>query len=107
MNDCTHIATRWENLQGDGNVTFCPHFKYLGSWISFSLRDYHDVDKRIASVNASMGAMLDFGMTIMSIYTPSISYFAQFLATCFYGDVRVGTSDRHFWMLLKYSSTEV
>ena len=48
-----------------------------------------------------------FGMTIMSMYTPSTSYVAQILATCFYGDVRVGPSDRHFWMLLKYSSTEV
>ena len=44
----------------NGNVTFCPHFKYMGSWISFSLRDDHDVAKRIASVNASMGAMSDF-----------------------------------------------
>ena len=44
----------------NGNVTFCPHFKYLGSWISFSLRDDHDVAKRISSANASMGAMSDF-----------------------------------------------
>ena len=44
----------------NGNVTFCPHFKYLGSWISFSLRDDHDVAKRIASANASMGEMAGF-----------------------------------------------
>ena len=44
----------------NGNVTFCPHFKYLGSWISFSLRDNHDVAKRIAYANAPMGAMADF-----------------------------------------------
>ena len=44
----------------NGNVTFCPHFKYLCSWISFSLKGDHDVAKRIASVNASMGAMADF-----------------------------------------------
>ena len=44
----------------NGNVTFCPHFKYLGSWIYFSLRDDHDVAKRIASADASMGAMSDF-----------------------------------------------
>ena len=41
----------------DGFVTFFRKFKYLGSWISFSLRDDHDVAKRIASANASMGAM--------------------------------------------------
>ena len=29
----------------NGNVTFFPHFKYLGFWISFSLRDDHDVAK--------------------------------------------------------------
>ena len=44
----------------DGNVTFFSHFKYLGSWLSFSLRDNHDVAKRIASANASMGAIAYF-----------------------------------------------
>ena len=44
----------------NGNVTFCSHFKYLGSWISFSLWDDHDVAKRIASANASTGAMSAF-----------------------------------------------
>ena len=44
----------------NSNVKFCPHFKYLGSWISFSLRYDHDVAKQIASVNASMGEMADF-----------------------------------------------
>ena len=44
----------------DVNVTFCSHFKYLGSWISFSLRDDHDVAKRIASANTSMEAMASF-----------------------------------------------
>ena len=41
----------------DGFFTFCQHFKYLGSWISFSLRDDHDIMKRIAAANALMGAM--------------------------------------------------
>ena len=44
----------------NGHVTFFPHFNYLGSWISFSLRDDHDVAKIIASANSSMGAMADF-----------------------------------------------
>ena len=44
----------------NGNVTFCPHFKYLGSCISFSLWDNHDVSKRIASTNASMVAISAF-----------------------------------------------
>ena len=41
----------------DGFVTFCRHFKYLGLLISFSLREDHDIMKRIAAANASMGAM--------------------------------------------------
>ena len=44
----------------NGNVTFFPHFKYLGSWISFSLRDDHGVANHIASANASKGAMVYF-----------------------------------------------
>ena len=44
----------------DGNVNFCSHFKYLGSWVSFLLRDDHDVAKCIASADASMGAMTSF-----------------------------------------------
>ena len=38
-------------------VTFCRHFKYLGSWISFSLQEDHDIAKRLAAANASMGDM--------------------------------------------------
>ena len=38
----------------DGFVTFCRHFKYLGSWISFSLREDHDKMKRLVAANASM-----------------------------------------------------
>ena len=37
-------------------VTFFQHFKYLGSWISFSLPEDNDIMKRIASENSSMGA---------------------------------------------------
>jgi len=29
----------------DGTVTVCLHFKYLGSWISYSLRDDYDATK--------------------------------------------------------------
>ena len=44
----------------DDNVIFCSHFKYLGSWVSFLLRDNNGVAKHIASVNASMRAMAYF-----------------------------------------------
>ena len=41
----------------DGFFTFCRHFKYLRSWILFSLREDHDIAKRLAAANALMGAM--------------------------------------------------
>ena len=41
----------------DRFVTFFRHFKYLGSWISFSLREDRDIINRISVANASMGTM--------------------------------------------------
>jgi hypothetical protein len=32
----------------NGLVTFCHHFKYLGSYVSFCLCHDYDIDKRIA-----------------------------------------------------------
>ena len=56
----------------DGFVTFCCHFKYLGIWISFSLRDDHDIERRIAAASAAMGALrkcwLDEHVDIYSKY---------------------------------------
>ena len=44
-------------MVSEGFVTFCVHFKYLGSWILFSLCDDYDVGRRIGTSNASMGAL--------------------------------------------------
>ena len=41
----------------DGQVTFCRHFKYLGSYVSFCLCDHYDIDKRIAAASQAMGAL--------------------------------------------------
>jgi hypothetical protein len=41
----------------DGQVTFCRHFKYLGSYVSFCLCKDYDIDKRIAVTSQSMGAL--------------------------------------------------
>ena len=43
-----------------GNVTFTRHFKYLGSYISYNLRDDHNVDSRIAAASASMGSLSSY-----------------------------------------------
>ena len=44
----------------EGNVTFKRHFKYLGSYISYNLRNDHDVDRRIAAASASMGSLSSY-----------------------------------------------
>ena len=44
----------------DGYVSFTKHFKYLGSYISYNLRDDFDIESRIASASASMGALSNF-----------------------------------------------
>ncbi len=41
----------------DGYVTYCRHFKYLGSSISFSLCDNYDIEKRVTAATQSMGAL--------------------------------------------------
>jgi hypothetical protein len=41
----------------DGFVSFTRTFKYLGSFISYNLRDDDDITARIAAANASMGAL--------------------------------------------------
>ncbi len=40
----------------EGYVTFCWHFKYLGSYISFGLTDDYDIGQQLTAANQSMGA---------------------------------------------------
>jgi hypothetical protein len=41
----------------DGFVTFCRHFKYLGSFVSFSLCDDFDIKNQVTATTQSMGAL--------------------------------------------------
>ena len=41
----------------DGQVTFTRHFKYLGSHISYNLRDDYDIKSRLTAASQSMGAL--------------------------------------------------
>ena len=41
----------------DGSVSFTRTFQYLGSLISYNLRDDDDITARLAAANASMGAL--------------------------------------------------
>ena len=40
----------------DGFVSYTKHFKYLGTIISYSLRDDSDINERIAGAGKAMGA---------------------------------------------------
>ncbi|KAL7546562.1 hypothetical protein ACHAWF_009889 [Thalassiosira exigua] len=44
----------------DGFITYCRHFKYLGSWITYNLRDDKDIDMRIAAASKAMSALNGF-----------------------------------------------
>ena len=46
----------------DDFVSFTKHFKYLnlGSYVSYNLRDDFDIESRISSASASMGALKNF-----------------------------------------------
>jgi hypothetical protein len=54
---CNNLDETKDILVADGYVTFTRSFKYLGSLISFNLRNDDDVAARIAAANASMGAL--------------------------------------------------
>jgi hypothetical protein len=41
----------------DGCVTFCQHFKYLSSYISFGLTDDYDIKQRLTLATQSMGTL--------------------------------------------------
>ena len=44
----------------DGYVTFFQHFKYLGTWVHYSLRYDYDITKRVAAASTAMGALRKF-----------------------------------------------
>jgi hypothetical protein len=44
----------------DRFMTYTKHFKYLGSYISYSLQDDYDIKSRIAAATKAFGAMTKF-----------------------------------------------
>ena len=59
-NDAEEIKT---NLIGEsGMITFTRHFKYLGSYISYSLKDDYDIEHRISEASAAIGDLNKFWM---------------------------------------------
>ena len=45
---------------GDGFVDFIKHFKYLGTYISYHMRDDYDIKKRIAAGRRAMGTLSNY-----------------------------------------------
>ena len=43
-----------------GFVSYCCHFKYLGSWMSYNLRDDYDINMRIESASKSFAVLRSF-----------------------------------------------
>ena len=43
-----------------GIITFTRHFKYLGGYCSYSLKNDYDVDKRLSQAFSAMGALSHF-----------------------------------------------
>ena len=62
--ECDHtMYDRLDETQNfpivDGFVSFTRTFQYLGSLISYNLRDNNDITSRLAAANASMGALTE------------------------------------------------
>lgn len=57
----------------EGFVTFTKHFKYLGSFISYNLRDDFDVETRITAATQSMGALKKY------FDNPHVNTFSKYL----------------------------
>jgi hypothetical protein len=57
----------------DGFVSFTRTFKYLGSHISYNLRDDDNITAKIAAANASMGALKELW------HNPHLDMYSKYL----------------------------
>jgi hypothetical protein len=60
----------------DYYVTFCQTFKYLGSCISYNLRDDADIEAWLAAANQSMGALKEV------LCNPHLDLYSKYLLFC-------------------------
>ncbi len=91
----------------DSYVTFSRKFKYLGSRISYNLRDDDDINARHAAASHSMGALTEYGATPTLTRTASISFSAQSLSIFFYGVARTGLYDNPYFVNSRFFSIEI
>ena len=48
------------SIGGLGVITFTKHFKYLGGYCSYSLKDDYDVNERLSQASSAMGVLNTF-----------------------------------------------
>ena len=64
-------------MMNGGIITYSKHFKYLGTFISYNLRDDYDIDRRIAAASKAMGALkLFFNKKEVSTYSKYLIFMA-------------------------------
>jgi hypothetical protein len=58
---CYNIIDKTQSVNvKDGFMTYTKHFKYLGSYISYSLQDDYDIKSHIAAATKAFGALTKF-----------------------------------------------
>jgi hypothetical protein len=73
-----------------GRITYCMYFKYLGSWISFTLSDDKDIEMRIAAFIKSVGGLKVF-FERKEVRLQSKAWFSwHYPSTFSFGDVNRG-----------------
>ena len=73
-----------------GIITFTRHFRYLRSYISYSIKDEYDIEHKISQDSAAMGALNNFWADDTVDNFSKQLFFVQFPATYCCGDARVG-----------------
>ena len=73
-----------------GIMTLTIHFKYLGSYTSYSLKDDYDIEHRIYQDSSAMGALNSFYDNNTVNNFSKYLIFAQYHTIYFCGDARVG-----------------
>ena len=54
------LETKLINIGEHGHITFTKHFKYLGSYCYYSVKDNYDIAERFSQESSAMGALNHF-----------------------------------------------
>jgi hypothetical protein len=89
--------TQSVNVKG-GFMTYTKHFKYFGSYISYSLQDDYDIKSRIGAATKVFGALTIFwyNQHVDTYSTAHISSSEPSQLTYSCGDAKLGPYDNHY-----------